>query len=406
MKTQILKRAILALLMAVTVVTASAYKFESNGIYYNVLNSDPFTYRGNLEVTYKDKNYNSYSGSVTIPSYFHYDGYNYEVRKIGDDAFRDCDNLTSVTIGNHVREIGERAFQNCTGLTSVTINPVHKIGGAAFSGCTGLTSVTISSSVTEIGWSAFYGCTGLTSVTIPNSVTSIGSSAFSGCTGLKSVTIPNSVTEIGSGAFSKCSSLTSVTIPNSVFEIGPSTFNECTGLKSVTIGNSVTTIRDWAFLGCTGLTSVKIPNSVTHIHDYAFEGCTGLKSVSIGNSVKCIAFGVFSECDNITTFTSYAEDPPYNEYGIGSFTTSCTLYVPAESIERYRSRPHWSSFKNIEAINNGAGIEDIVVDDDNADCPIEVFNLSGVKVGNSTEDLTPGIYIVKRGGSVSKCVIQ
>lgn len=46
------------------------------------------------------------------------------------------------------------------------------------------------------------------------------------------------------------------------------------------------------------------------------------------------------------------------------------------------------------------------MDDDNADCPIEVYSIQGVKVGDSTDGLAPGTYIVKQGRSVTKQVIQ
>ncbi len=63
--------------------------------------------------------------------------------------------------------------------TSLIIKDGTKgIGNGAFYNCDNITSVTIPESVTNIGYDAFLNCTQLTNVTIPNSVTSIGGRAF------------------------------------------------------------------------------------------------------------------------------------------------------------------------------------------------------------------------------------
>ena len=161
------------------------------------------------------------------------------------------------------------------------------------------------------------------------SVTTIGGFAFDGCASLTSVTLPNSVTSIGVYAFSHCTGLTSVTIPNSVTTIGESVFAKCYGLTGVTIPNSVTTIDEWAFMDCGGLTSVTIPNSVTTIGDVAFWGCFRLTILTIENAT-----------------------PPEVRGGVfEGVSENITIYVPAESVEKYKAAEGWSRYADkIKAI--------------------------------------------------------
>ena len=85
-----------------------------------------------------------------------------------------------------VTKIGERAFYNCDNLTSITIpDSATEIGSYAFAYCKNLTSITIPDSVTLIDDNAFYYCSDLTRVTIGSGVTSINS-PFWGCNRLKS----------------------------------------------------------------------------------------------------------------------------------------------------------------------------------------------------------------------------
>ena len=165
-----MKRYLLVLLLPLFTLSANADDpVEIEGIYY-YLESNP----NEAEVTHS----NSYSGDIIIPETVTYEGEQYKVTSIGDIAFQNCYDLTSVNIPNGVTSIGTMAFQNCSALTSVTIpNSVTKISLGAFNGCKQLTSITIPNGLTSIEEFVF-SSTGLTSVTIPNSVTSIGDAAF------------------------------------------------------------------------------------------------------------------------------------------------------------------------------------------------------------------------------------
>ncbi|MBP3689440.1 MAG: leucine-rich repeat domain-containing protein, partial [Bacteroidaceae bacterium] len=103
--------------------------FSVDGIYYHTNPGVNTAY-----VTYKDTDYNSYSGAVVIPSTVAYGDKTYDVTGIGSYAFRNCSGLTSVTIPNSVTNIGGYAFSGCSSLTSVTLpDKLSSIGSYAFS---------------------------------------------------------------------------------------------------------------------------------------------------------------------------------------------------------------------------------------------------------------------------------
>ena len=204
------------------------------------------------------------------------------VTRIDSFAFAGCTNLKTINFENdsQLNSIGNSAFSNCSQLTSIKIpDSVTSIGGAAFNGCAGLTSIEIPDGVTSIGNTAFSGCTGLTSITIPGGVTSIEAWTFNDCTSLTSITIPDGVTSIGDAAFSGCTGIISITIPDGVTSIGLSTFSDCSSLKSITIPDGVTSIGTSAFARCSKLTNITIPANVTSIGNYAFDGCSNLTEV-------------------------------------------------------------------------------------------------------------------------------
>lgn len=105
------------------------------------------------------------------------------VTKIGSSAFYqnvgDPCHLTSITLPNTVTEIGEDAFDQCINLTTVKFSEnLLTIGPGAFGGCKSLTNVILPEGLTTIADAAFQSCEAMASITIPSTITSIGASAF------------------------------------------------------------------------------------------------------------------------------------------------------------------------------------------------------------------------------------
>ena len=274
------------------------------------------------------------------------------VTSIGHSAFYYCMSVTSIVIPEGVSIIGDRAFLNCSGLTSVVIpNGVPSIGDETFAGCTSLASIVIPESVTRIGSYAFSGCKSLTSIIIPESMTSIGDSAFRGCTSLSSIIIPNGVPSIGDRTFEDCTSLASIVIPESVTRIGHSAFSSCRKLTSIVIPESVSYIENYTFEYCLNLTSIVIPESVAGIGLCAFHGCQRLTSIVIPESVAVIDNSAFDNCSGLTSIYCLRENPPLGGMCMFDRTNNCPIYVPAGSVEAYKSAYYWSEYAvRIQAI--------------------------------------------------------
>ena len=380
---------------------------------------------------------------------------------IGAYAFKNCSDLTSLTLPSSVTRIGDYAFKNCSGLTSLTLpSSVTRIGDYAFNNCSGLTSLTIPSSVTSIGMSAFEYCSSLTSLTLSSGVTSIGMSAFEYCSSLTSLTLPSSVKEIGIYAFHGCSGLTSLTLPSSVTssirdyifdglkecnyfidsdletylahthdwkyipvdeikyyhngqeltkleipsgvdKIGSYSFYKGVNLTSLTLPSSVTSIDRSAFEGCSGLTSLTLPSSVTAIGGSAFEGCSGLTSLALPSSVTAIGGSAFEGCSGLTSIYVSWESPL--SIAASTFkdanTEKCILYVPKGTYDDYWLS-NWGIFANIVEYD-ATGIDHITTSGEAKE--ISRYAADGQRL----EVPAKGLNIVKYGdGSVKKVVVQ
>ena len=326
------------ILAAVTLLASNgvcAYDFISGGICYNILSNST------VEVTYMNTNYNSYSGTISIPSSVTRNGQTYyTVAKIGDNAFYKCKNLDSVVMPNSIVTIGVSAFQRCTRLKSIIIpNSVYTISASAFKGDSSLTYVYIPNSVHNIGDHAFNNCINLDSITIPNSVCSIGPYAFDNCRNLDSITIPSSVYSIGQNAFTNCINLVYISIPNTITEIKDGTFSGCGRLASINIPKSVRVIGACSFTSCISLTSIIIPDSVWFIRNDAFNNCINLSSITIPKSVVNIdhdAFAYDTALRSITFYRSNTDILDSTVFGHG-VTTNIPIYVPCGATSWYRS---------------------------------------------------------------------
>ena len=242
-----------------------------------------------------------------------------DVTSIEDNAFRCCNRLTSVTIGNRVTSIGEKAFFGCSNIWSLTIGlGVTSIGNEAFEK---------TNSEKKTIWLANTPPSGYESVKsminyVPNDQYSLFknakvyqylSSMFE-VGGIKYV--PVNISErtcdaidcIYNESAANINILSTVNYKKVSFtvktlqsylsykndylenlkidfngEMSDAVFKGCSNLKTVTFGEETISIGEGAFSGCSGLSSITIGSGVTSIGINAFSACSGLTAVHISD---------------------------------------------------------------------------------------------------------------------------
>lgn len=137
-----------------------------------------------------------------------------------------------------------------------------------------------------------------------------------------------------------------------VMKISSRTCRECINLKKVILNDKIQQFYGDPFRGCISLVEISdIPDTCNEIGGDCFYGCSSLKSITIGSGIKQILYGAFRDCSAMESFVIKAVTPP--TLGKDVFTGNfCTIYVPHEAVEVYKTATGWSDFASrIKPIN-------------------------------------------------------
>lgn len=286
------------LLVLLTPIIVWAYDFESSGLFYNIISTNP----NEVEVTYERSAYvaDRY-GDLIIPSIIDNNGKSYSVTAIGEYAFTGSD-YASIKIPNSVRTIKPKAFYMSHTKSIEIPSSVTLIGAAAFFYCSKLESLTIPDNITVINDSTFF-YSGLKKIKLPKTLIKIGDRAFYGCKKILSIDLPEKVIEIGKEPFYECSSLQSIKIPEGVESISKYAFFKCESLMSVILGNNISYIGDRAFQNCKNLYAIELPEKLDTLNKSVFLNCENLSYVYFPSCLKVIESNCFAGCSNLKNLT-------------------------------------------------------------------------------------------------------
>ena len=118
------------------------------------------------------------------------------------------------------------------------------------------------------------------------------------------------------------------------------------GMGVIKFGGNVTSIGEEAFRYCTSLTSITIPEGVTSIGNGAFANCSALASITIPNSVTLIEYLAFYDCTSLrTVYCKATKVPSYGTVSL-SFLSLNKIYVPMESVDKYKAADGWKDYSD------------------------------------------------------------
>lgn len=385
---------------------------------------------------------------------------------IPSGTFSGCTSLEKVSIPDSYIYIGTSSFQDCSSLPEVKLpSELKVIGESAFTNCSKIENIELPAQVKQIRANTFRNCESLKSITLPADLDTIQFAAFQGCKALKSIKLPETLKSLDDRAFKGCESIVVLTIPDNVSEVGINAFEDCTSLREVKVGNGVKEIGQWAFFNCTDMEKLTLGSSLESIGAQAFDGDINIKEITCLSPEPPSFPGGFPEevMENATVIVPEGSEDAYNtspewdpmvegevqkaESILINYTEielqpkeSVTLtaeVLPADAVHKevtWTSDDYYVAKVDengiVTAKDYGTAVITATCGDVIAECVVRVIDPDGVdsilsgsensvdiydangillRKGVSKEvldDMTPGLYIVRKGDKLNKLIIR
>lgn len=247
--------------------------------------------------------------------------YKYDISKIDVETFMSCTEFTEIVLPDSITTINEDAFAGTSNLKKIHLPANLKlIQYQAF----------YSSAVSEIHIEDLDAWCGI----------SMADKSFGGSYSLyidneplTNVEIPENITSLSYRAFWHCKSVEHLKLHDNFTKIDGYAFNSNTNLQTVDLGDSIEEIGRFSFAFCDKLTTITIPESVTKIGDSAFKGCSSLSGIYCESTTPP---GIYDWSDNDELWIAFDD-----------IADNALIYVPAESVDKYKTASGWSRYEDI-----------------------------------------------------------
>lgn len=261
------------------------------------------------------KNGEKYRGDLVIPSHINHNGKTYRVTYFGQNAFVNCGHLESISIPATIEGQEWSIFDGCVNLHKVNVEDM-----AAFI------------KLEVGGW--------WTGSPMHN-----GADLYLKGELVKDLVIPEGIENVGYCKFSNCTSIESITMPSTMKVAGQYSFSNCPNLKYVDMSRSSLELIDLlAFVNDESIVEITLPSTLKTVYEDAFGQVNG------------------PGCKNLRKIISLAVTPPWSEHDkafSGLHYSDAIVYVPDESVERYRQAKEWCKFLDIRPLSSEKPLPEI-----------------------------------------------
>lgn len=243
-----------------------------------------------------------------------------DVLIIEDDAFQGNPKVREIVLPDYLQELDTTPFSNFPNLECIHINRyLHDLSCYVFDEWPNLNIVFDN---------------GNEYITIINDIvlTNNGEGVLAALFNRDRYVIPEGVKTISSWAFLERENTTSIQFPHTLKKIEDWCFNGMKKIKRIVFPYGLEEIEEHCFCECDYLEYIDLPISMRRLGRFCFSECTNLRSLIIRSPVF---------------LTTYFDEIPFD---------SCSVYVPRELLDVYRTDSIWGKFKSIEAIEDNTQI--------------------------------------------------